>query len=117
MTRISARMDADGRQGKLNRTREEVARESEAAIPPEDLRDRPLREAAGASDLRRIILSLIRVDPRWNPRHPRASSGAPMPTADDVIRLLDLLPHPVEGGFFRETYRSADVLPADVLPR
>src|SRR3954451_6633239 len=28
-------------------------------------------------------------------------------TADDVIRLLKLQPHPVEGGFFRETYRSA----------
>ena len=29
-----------------------------------------------------------------------------MLTADDVIRLLELKPHPVEGGFFRETYRS-----------
>ena len=29
-------------------------------------------------------------------------------TADDVIRLLDLRPHPVEGGFFRETWRSAE---------
>ena len=28
-------------------------------------------------------------------------------TADDVIRLLHLQPHPVEGGFFRETYRAA----------
>ena len=28
-------------------------------------------------------------------------------TADDVIRLLDLAPHPAEGGYFRETYRSA----------
>ncbi len=37
-------------------------------------------------------------------------------TADDVIRLLDLQPHPVEGGFFRETYRSAATLPAPVLP-
>lgn len=32
-------------------------------------------------------------------------------TADDVIRLLHLQPHPVEGGFFRETYRSAATLP------
>src|SRR3954469_13233916 len=38
-------------------------------------------------------------------------------TADDVIRLLDLRPHPVEGGFFRETYRAADILPAAALPR
>ncbi len=37
-------------------------------------------------------------------------------TADDVIRLLGLQPHPVEGGFFRETYRSAATLPASVLP-
>jgi predicted cupin superfamily sugar epimerase len=27
-------------------------------------------------------------------------------TADDVIRLLQLQPHPVEGGFFRETWRG-----------
>lgn len=27
-------------------------------------------------------------------------------TAADVIRLLDLAPHPSEGGHFRETYRS-----------
>ena len=32
--------------------------------------------------------------------------------ADDVIRLLNLQPHPVEGGFFRETYRTAGTLPA-----
>ena len=37
-------------------------------------------------------------------------------TADDVIRVLNLRPHPVEGGFFRETYRSAATLPAAVLP-
>ncbi len=28
-------------------------------------------------------------------------------TADDVVRLLDLKPHP-EGGYFRETFRDAD---------
>ena len=32
--------------------------------------------------------------------------------ADDVIRALNLQPHPVEGGFFRETYRAATTLPA-----
>ena len=37
-------------------------------------------------------------------------------TADDVIRLLGLRPHPVEGGFFRETYRAAGTLPHAVLP-
>ena len=35
-----------------------------------------------------------------------------MLTADDVVRLLDLQPHPIEGGFFRETYRSEGTLPA-----
>jgi predicted cupin superfamily sugar epimerase len=38
-------------------------------------------------------------------------------TADDVIHLLDLQPHPVEGGFFRETYRSVATLPASALPQ
>jgi predicted cupin superfamily sugar epimerase len=33
-------------------------------------------------------------------------------TADDVIRLLSLQPHPVEGGFFRETYRCAATMSA-----
>jgi predicted cupin superfamily sugar epimerase len=36
-------------------------------------------------------------------------------TADEVIELLNLQPHPVEGGFFRETYRSTATLPASVL--
>lgn len=29
-------------------------------------------------------------------------------TADELIRHLDLQPHPKEGGYFRETYRSAE---------
>jgi len=33
-------------------------------------------------------------------------------TADDVIRALDLRPHPVEGGYFRETYRAAGTVAA-----
>jgi len=37
-------------------------------------------------------------------------------TADEVIAALKLQPHPVEGGFFRETYRSTGTLPAAVLP-
>jgi len=32
------------------------------------------------------------------------------PTADEVVRLLDLAPHP-EGGFFRETFRDSACLP------
>ena len=31
-------------------------------------------------------------------------------TADDVIALLNLQPHAIEGGFFRETYRSTTTL-------
>src|SRR5688572_4403532 len=37
-------------------------------------------------------------------------------TAAAVIRVLQLQPHPVEGGFFRETYRSTATLPASALP-
>lgn len=33
-------------------------------------------------------------------------------TVDDVIRLLKLQPHPVEGGFFRETYRAGTTISA-----
>lgn len=39
-----------------------------------------------------------------------------MLTADDVIRALGLQPHPVEGGHFRETYRSGGIIPAVALP-
>jgi uncharacterized protein len=39
-----------------------------------------------------------------------------MPTAEQLIRLLQLQPHPREGGHFRETYRSTDLLPASALP-
>jgi len=35
--------------------------------------------------------------------------------AREIIELLDLRPHP-EGGFFRETYRSGETIPADALP-
>lgn len=35
--------------------------------------------------------------------------------SDEVIRLLELSPHP-EGGYYRETYRSAEAVDAAVLP-
>jgi len=38
------------------------------------------------------------------------------PDAADVIRLLDLQPHPAEGGYFVETYRADENLPAAALP-
>jgi len=39
-----------------------------------------------------------------------------MPDAREIIAALGLKPHPIEGGFFRETYRSAGVIPAGSLP-
>jgi predicted cupin superfamily sugar epimerase len=39
-----------------------------------------------------------------------------MNDAEEIIRLLDLRPHPCEGGYYRETYRSADRLPRAALP-
>jgi len=38
-----------------------------------------------------------------------------MTTADDYIRALKLQPHP-EGGWYRESYRSAESIPQDALP-
>jgi uncharacterized protein len=32
-------------------------------------------------------------------------------TAEDIIRVLELEPHPREGGFFKETYRASRTLP------
>jgi hypothetical protein len=37
-------------------------------------------------------------------------------TAEELIKLLHLQPHPKEGGYFRETYRTEDVFAADALP-
>ena len=36
--------------------------------------------------------------------------------AEEVFHLLGLAPHPGEGGYFRETYRSPLVVPASALP-
>lgn len=37
-------------------------------------------------------------------------------TVDDIVRLLELEPHPTEGGFFVETHRTAETIAADGLP-
>ena len=37
-------------------------------------------------------------------------------TAEQVRESLKLEPHPIEGGYFVETYRSAQKLPASALP-
>ncbi len=39
-----------------------------------------------------------------------------MPSAQELIVALNLKPHPIEGGYFRETYRSTSVIPAEGLP-
>ena len=40
----------------------------------------------------------------------------PTLTADQIIKLLGLQPLPEEGGLFRQTYRSAEQIPAAALP-
>jgi predicted cupin superfamily sugar epimerase len=39
-----------------------------------------------------------------------------MVSVDQVISLLNLRPLPVEGGFYAETYRAAETIPAAALP-
>jgi uncharacterized protein len=38
-------------------------------------------------------------------------------TADEVAQFLQLKPHPLEGGFFRETYRSRWMVSEEYLPQ
>jgi predicted cupin superfamily sugar epimerase len=38
-----------------------------------------------------------------------------METADEIIAHLNLKPHPREGGYFTETYRSSEMVPVSVL--
>jgi predicted cupin superfamily sugar epimerase len=39
-----------------------------------------------------------------------------MLTAQQIITALGLKPHPIEGGYFRETYRASGLIPASALP-
>lgn len=39
-----------------------------------------------------------------------------MSTAEDIIRKFGLTPHPVEGGYYRETYRAAEKISGNALP-
>jgi predicted cupin superfamily sugar epimerase len=39
-----------------------------------------------------------------------------LPTAEEIISLLRLKPHPVEGGYFVETYRSDEEISEECLP-
>ncbi len=40
----------------------------------------------------------------------------PLPDAETIIAALGLAPHPIEGGFFRETYRASGTIAAESLP-
>ena len=48
--------------------------------------------------------------------HSPVSGQAHGMTADQVIKALNMLPHPIEGGFYAETYRSSASLAQNVLP-
>ncbi|MFQ5788286.1 MAG: cupin domain-containing protein [Thermodesulfobacteriota bacterium] len=39
-----------------------------------------------------------------------------MLTAEKLIEILNLKPHPMEGGFYAEIYRSDDIIPKAFLP-
>jgi len=39
-----------------------------------------------------------------------------MLTAEQIRELLNMQPHPIEGGYFAETYRGAPVIPQSLLP-
>jgi uncharacterized protein len=49
-------------------------------------------------------------------RSATAPAGEHLLTANAIIALLKLEPLPVEGGFYRQTWLSADSLPASALP-
>jgi uncharacterized protein len=58
---------------------------------------------------------------RESPRSPKRHGAGPRAAgslllAQRVIDALDLQPHPIEGGFFRETYRAGASIPAASLP-
>ena len=39
-----------------------------------------------------------------------------MLTAEEIIKILNLKPLPREGGYYRETYHSKEIIPKDFLP-
>jgi predicted cupin superfamily sugar epimerase len=39
-----------------------------------------------------------------------------MLTAEQIRELLQMRPHPIEGGYFAETYRGSPVIPQNLLP-
>ena len=45
-----------------------------------------------------------------------ASRPPGMLTAEQIRELLQLRPHPIEGGYFAETYRGSPIVPQSLLP-
>ena len=45
-----------------------------------------------------------------------AERGGFMLTPDQIVTLFNLKPHPEEGGYFVETYRSSEIIPEKALP-
>ncbi|MFB3896728.1 MAG: cupin domain-containing protein [bacterium] len=39
-----------------------------------------------------------------------------MITKEEIIKILNLKPHPAEGGYFAETYRAKEIIPKSGLP-
>jgi uncharacterized protein len=72
---------------------------------------RPL-ERAGAGEGGADRSADVSIEPgRWRP----VAEGTVL-DVESLKRLLGLKPHPSEGGFFVETYRSAEALPAGTWP-
>lgn len=55
-------------------------------------------------------------DPYSHPAHPSPSGVEFMTRVERIIEALALQPHPCEGGWFVETYRSEGRIPKSVLP-
>lgn len=82
-----------------------------AAVPQRHVQDRRWSDHESPCDARRVPdegRRRVRADAvaLHGARDRPGGSEVMLPSADDVIHRLGLEPHPVEGGFFRETYRS-----------
>jgi len=44
----------------------------------------------------------------------QAKDGRPATDGKEIVRALDLQPHPVEGGFFKESYRASESIAARI---
>src|SRR5579872_4746743 len=54
--------------------------------------------------------------PHWDENRMHQGSARAMLTADQIRDLLKLRPLPIEGGYFAESYRSAQSIPQSALP-